>query len=176
MTSVLQECVKNQAVASLYFDRNEPFSHLTGRVLQANENELLVAHISAHGCYDGFILKRVDDLYRIDTDGKYEQKIEQLYSKKRQSHPSICFNVPNRSLYELLVEYAKQENLIVSVEFDDACLSGFVASVTPEAMELRIVDEYGAACGMAYFYISEVSTISVDTDDEQDIRLLAGTS
>lgn len=175
MHKILQDCVNSKKIVSLYFNRDSPFSHLTGRVLQTNDTELLIAHISAHGYYDGFILKQVNDLYRIDMDGKYEQKIERLYCEKSQSHPLICLDAPNRPLLLALLEYAKQNSLIVSVEFDDACLSGFLESATPDAIDLHLVDEYGATCGISHLYISEVSTIAVDTDDEQDLRLLATT-
>ena len=81
MHGILQDCIRTQKVASLYFDKENPFSHLTGRILQIRQNEVLIAHISMHGCYDGYILKRIDDLYRVDVDGKYEQNRAALFNK-----------------------------------------------------------------------------------------------
>ena len=164
MHGILQDCIRTQKVASLYFDKENPFSHLTGRILQIRQNEVLIAHISMHGCYDGYILKRIDDLYRVDVDG--------LYSIKGQSHPPISIDASDRSLLQTLLNFAKQARLIVTFEFADECLSGFVESVRHETVDLRIVDEYGVICGLAQLLASEVSTVSVDTDDEQDIRLL----
>ena len=172
MHGILQDCIRTQKVASLYFDKDNPFSHLTGRILQIRQNEVLIAHISMHGCSDGYILKRIDDLYRVDVDGKYEQKIGRLYSIKGQSHPPISIDASDRSLLQTLLNFAKQARLIVTFEFADECLSGFVESVRHETVDLRIVDEYGVICGLAQLLASEVSTVSVDTDDEQDIRLL----
>jgi len=80
--------------------------------------------------------------------------------------------VSDRSLLQTLLNFAKQARLIVTFEFADECLSGFVESVRHETVDLRIVDEYGVICGLAQLLASEVSTVSVDTDDEQDIRLL----
>ena len=111
MQGILQDCIRTQKVVSLYFDKDNPFSHLTGRILQIRQNEVLIAHISMHGCYDGYILKRIDDLYRVDVDGKYEQKIGRLYSIKGQSHPSISIDVSDRSLLQTLLNFAKQARL-----------------------------------------------------------------
>ena len=173
MQKILQDCIRTQKVASLYFDKDNPFSHLTGRILQIRQNEVLIAHISMHGCYDGYILKRIDDLYRVDVDGKYERKIGQLYSIKSQSHRPICIDAADHSMLPVLLNFAKKARLIVTFEFADECLSGFVEAVRHETIDLRIVDEYGDICGIAQLLASEVSTVSVDTDDEQDIRLLA---
>ena len=121
MHGILQDCIRTQKVASLYFDKDNPFSHLTGRILQIRQNEVLIAHISMHGCYDGYILKRIDDLYRVDVDGKYEQKIGRLYSIKGQSHPPISIDASDRSLLQTLLNFAKQARLIVTFEFADEC-------------------------------------------------------
>mgnify|MGYP006900180291 CR=1 FL=1 len=133
---------------------------------------MLIAHISMHGCYDGYILKRIDDLYRVDVDGKYEQKIGRLYSIKGQSHPPISIDASDRSLLQTLLNFAKQARLIVTFEFADECLSGFVESMRHETVDLRIVDEYGVICGLHSCLPAKYQLFLSIPIDEQDIRLL----
>ena len=89
MIKCLNDCFENKKIASFFCNQNDTNLHLTGYVEKFNESELLIAHVSAHGYYDGYILKHLEDIYRIDYDGEYENKIEKLYKVKNQKHSSI---------------------------------------------------------------------------------------
>lgn len=78
MNKILELCLKEQKIASLYFDKEDNCAHLTGFVHGYNEEELLVAHITPRGEYDGYVLNKISNLYRID----YEQDLKLLKQRR----------------------------------------------------------------------------------------------
>lgn len=170
MNKIIEYCYKNRIIASFYCNENDSNAHLTGYIENYNETELLIAHISYYGMYDGYILKRIDDIYRIDFGGKYETKVEKLYRYKKQSHESI--NILDGYIIEPLIEFAQNRNYVVSFEFENSVISGFVKCFEDDYVSIDIINEYGYCCGRSIFDIEKVDTISVDTDDEQNFRIL----
>ena len=79
MLKSIDYCFRNKIVASFYCNGGGKCEVLVGYIERYNDDEILIAHISSHGNYDGFILKHLADIYRIEYAGKYEKKIEKLY-------------------------------------------------------------------------------------------------
>lgn len=115
----IQHCLKNHIAASVYYDTENRGKHFTGYIVGHDNEHLLIAHISAHGLYDGFILKRIEDIYRIDYDGSYEKKIDTLYRVKQQSHPDAAEITKSDSILKNALCYARDHKLIVSVLFQE---------------------------------------------------------
>lgn len=164
---------KNKKIASFYCNQDDTRMHLTGFIEKFNESEILIAHISAHGYYDGYILKRIEDVYRIDYDGAYENKIEKLYSLRKQLyHPIDTFDPDEEEILYSLLDYTKNNDLIMTLEFKDSLLSGLVNGYDDNIVYLSIIDDMGFEKGISIIDIDKASTISVDTDDEQDLNIL----
>ena len=174
MYSVLNKCVETKSVVSLYSNLDNAFVHLTGYVLKVTQEYVLIAHITEHGCYDGYIVKHTDDIYRIDYDGTYEKKIASLYHLREQKHNLFTIlNVKmDMELNLLLLDCAKQTHKVISVEYEDAVLSGFVEGYDSDKLLISIVDENGVQNGHSIINLNTIQTIALDTDTEQDILLL----
>ena len=171
MLNVINHCYTNKKVSSFYYDVNQPLVHLTGYISAFNDVELLIEHISIHGNYDGFILKRIEDIFRIDYNGEYEKKIWNLYRIKKQLHKKINILDKNDILSSVL-DFCIDNKYIISLEFDESCISGFVKSYNKNYINLSIVNEYGIINGETIVDLNQIVSIAVDTDDEQDIKLL----
>lgn len=158
-----------QSVVSVFCDSLNPDKHLTGWICASSENVVMIKHISPRGLYDGFILVQSDDIYRIDVDGKYEQKMRYLYKAKKQEHPHFLIE---EDLYTSLLLFCKTQELIISLELADGILSGFVVAFDDECITMKLVDNYGDSNGQTVVINSEIVSISADTQNEQDIKLL----
>ena len=173
MIQIMKYCFENRKIVSVYSNEEDTTMHLTGYIEKFNESELLLAHISAHGYYDGYILKHIEDIYRMDYGGSYERKIEELYLLKKQTHPPIdTFQEGEEEILYSLLDYAKNQRLIVSLEFSDGLLSGFVNGYDDDNLFLTLISDSGAEDGQSIVKVDEILTVSVDTDDEQDLNIL----
>lgn len=169
----LINCYGRNQIVSVFCDRSRPESHLTGFIDAASDCEIVLKHISPEGRYDGFVLIHRDDVYRIDADGEYEQKIQKLYNLKNQSHPDLQYS---EYLYDDLLSFCKEQNFIVSVELEECELSGFLVNFDSEFVQLQLVNDYGKRNGETVLSTNEIISFSVDSEKEQDIKLLFTTA
>lgn len=167
MTELLKKLQENEIIASLSWN---DCGMQVGKVLGWNDEMILLAHISAGGYYDGYVLRPLLGLSHITYGGQYENKIQKLYLEKAQSHEFLL--EPNASLLSAILEYARKKELIVTVEIGDSSVTGFVEGWTDTELNLRAVNSVGEADGFALILLEEMDLLAVDTDYEQDLRLL----
>lgn len=170
MLQEIENCFKCQQIVSCYFNKDDNCVHLTGYICGFNENELLIAHITPRGEYDGFVLNNINGLYRIENNGDYENKINLLYKIKKQKHPVL--NCSKNDLVSSLLSFSCEEKLLVTLELNNDSITGYVDKYD-NYVKLRVVDEYGKNNGTCIIDIDEIVTFACDTDYEQDIRLLS---
>lgn len=169
MLKIIEYCYKNKKVVSLYFNKEDNCVHLTGYICCYNEDEILISHITSRGEYDGFILNKIDNLYRIDYDGEYEKKIEKLYKLKKQSHPIITGD-EDGILYPLLA-FTDENQYFISVELQSDKVTGLINGYN-DYIYLSTVNDFGHDSGITAVDIDEIAVFAVDTDNEQDLNIL----
>jgi hypothetical protein len=169
MIETINYCFKNSKVASFYLNKEDNQVHLTGFIACYNESEILIAHITQRGEYDGYILNRIDSIYRIDYDGEYEKKIESLYKLKKQTHSEITCD-EDGILFHLLA-FAKENDFLISLELNNDKLTGLVYEYN-DSICLNTINDNGIKSGVTIMNIDEIVTFSCDTDYEQDIKIL----
>ncbi len=172
MKDILTYCLENKRIISIYSDKDNTDLHLTGYVVSINDKEILISHITSYGEYDGFILQHLDNIYRVDYDGEYEKKIEKLYKLKKQYSKVPDLDIYGKSLFCNLIDFAKHNNKIITLEFQDNILSGFVCDNNIGIISIDIVNEFGKKEGKAVISINEILTVAVDTVDEQTLLIL----
>lgn len=169
MFNVIENCFKSCKVASFYFDKQDNQVHLTGFVHCYNESEVLIAHITPRGEYDGFILNRISDVYRIDCGGEYEIKIQTLYELKKESHPHISCN--EEGILFPLLAFAKENDYFITAELQNDKVTGRVIEYG-DYIYLSTIDDNGYESGTSIIDVDEVVSFSCDTVYEQDLKIL----
>ena len=173
MIRSINYCFQSKVLATFYCNNGNVQTILVGYVEKFNDSEILIAHISPRGFYDGFILKHIEEIQRIDYDSDYEKKIARLYNLRGRSHTAIqTFDPKDDEIIYSLLDFAKQNDYVVSLEFTQDSISGFVNGYSDDVVYIDAINDYGAENGIAIIDINEVLTVSVDTDHEQDLRLL----
>ena len=89
MRQLLTDWKNKHTIVSLFCDENDQDTFLSGYIMDCDEDWVLIGHITPRGEYDGYILKAIDDIIHIESQGKYEAKMELLYSLKNQKHHQI---------------------------------------------------------------------------------------
>lgn len=170
MLEFLEMCAKSNKIVSIYDDAEESDKFLTGYINCYNENEILINHITPSGLYDGFILKQISDIFRIDYDDKYQLKIEKLYLLKHQSHYNI--NINDECLLYPILDFALKKHLVIFVSFKKNTVFGFVQSFDNNIINLISIDDYGYNSGKCSICIDDILEFEVDTQEAQDLKLL----
>ena len=98
------------------------------------------------------------------------EKMKKLYSLKKQKHEK--FELANDGVAYRIFDFAKENNLIVCFDFEDDCRRGFVQRYEENICIIKTVTDYSEPDGEAIIDIDQANSISLDTDFEQDLKLV----
>lgn len=73
--SSLLDAKKRNVIVSVYASPDDGEVHSTGFVLDATCDELSIKHLTSDGAPDGIVLLRMDSVYQIDINGRYEKRV-----------------------------------------------------------------------------------------------------
>ena len=174
MRQLLTDWKNKHTIVSLFCDENDADTFLSGYIMDCDEDWVLIGHITPRGEYDGYILKAIDDIIHIESQGKYEAKMELLYSLKNQKpHPAID-RTKDITLFHEIINKCEKEKCLTTIEImqDDACTLTGRIQYRDGMIVIKKIDEYGEPDGMAYAEEKDVSAIAFDNADLQDLQLL----
>ena len=170
---MLENFKKNKKLVSLYSNVENKDAFNVGFIVDYDSKFLLLNSISEYGKNDGILLIYIDDIFRIDIDSNYENKLLRLLNNKEITNYKFK---KIGSCIEKLFNYAKENNSIISISFFDSDYKsdviGKVKSYNTNLVEICCYDEYGKVDGISYINISEINYASLDSLDEKMITNL----
>lgn len=140
------------------------------------DNEIILNHYLSNGKYDGYIVKQISDIYKIETDSKYVRKIKILSEINKAKHDQLC-RVKESGFLSLLT-YAYETKKVVTIELIDSGdndATGFVQQIDDKYCTISMLDQYGENDGTVIFEIRNVSNLSCDGNDEAILKQLYDT-
>ena len=170
MYNHIKEIYQNNYFVSFYDDISNEEKHYTGKINAFDKDLVLISHINSRGEYDGYILKRIQDIFKISFNGKYEDKIKNLYEHKKQSHTLSLENCKN--IVKALFQYAISNKKIVRFETENSIVIGYVKKFDNDVAMILQLNDYAEKSSETCLNIDMFDTISVDTDYEQDLDIL----
>jgi len=173
MLKLLKEVCKQNKFACIYTNEENTSKFFFARVLCVNEKHIAIYLVTKDGCFDGIVVKRTEEISRVETDGQYSQKMKKLCSLQEQKPWEHCLQ--EERIPESLLSVAKEEKGIVALEmlksgYDDVV--GFVEEIRDGLCTIRQIDEYGFEDGISYVRIDDISQISYASEDEDRILRL----
>ena len=174
LLEILEKSEKENKIISIYNNKFETNKFSVGYIINYDKTYYIMARISPYGEYDGYELGMVNDIYKIEYDGKYENKIKKLYDYKNQSHNMLEKSGENL-IYEFL-NFVKDKELVISVELCDSNLcdaQGYVKKVSIDNIEIDLIDEYGYNDGITDIDLKTVTSIVCDSNDETILKILS---
>lgn len=170
MYNHIKEIYQNNYFVSFYDDTSNAEKHYTGKINAFDEDVILISHANSRGEYDGYILKHIQDIFKVDVNGKYENKIKNLYEHKNQTHTLSLKDCEN--IVETLIQYAISNKKIVRFESENNMVIGYIKEFNDDIATITQLDDYANVLCETYLDINMFDTISIDTDYEQDLNLL----
>ena len=162
-------------IGSFYANAADSWQHLTGFVEFVSQEHFLVRGVSSHGFQNGFSLRELDELYRIETDGSFERKAAALYKLRGQKHTDFLPPLtPTCDLKLELLLAAQRRDLALMLQIGESPLvMGFVRELSDDTLDFALFEDNGAPDGFCLVEIEEIRRINCDTLTLQDLKLLA---
>lgn len=176
--SVLTRSLNEGLVVSVYSDQNEPANCSVGFIDALSSEQFVMKHITPEGINDGYIIRRLKDIFRVDINGEYERKIGLLYSLQKQKHEDFIkkAETENDNLFVESLIIARNQNLIITVCIDETenqdDVVGFVKDVNSKGITIARISFNGIGDGESTFLVEDVIKMNCDTTDEKTLKLL----
>lgn len=164
---------ENKEIAAYYTNDSHTDKFLVGYLIEFNDDYFILAHISPQGTYDGFLLKEINSIYRVETKNLYLNKILTLAKYYNTTHEKIDFENKNLVLEFLL--FAKKQNYVVSLELlnsNNLDSVGYIERLEKDYCEIKQLDDYGQLDGFSLIYYSDIVDIRCNTEDEIILKIL----
>lgn len=171
ISKILDDARKNENVVSIFTNRNSPEKCCVGFV-ECHDNGVIIKHITPFGLYDGFYWRRVNDIYRIDIDGKYETDLKRLYLLQKQKHDlSNSLETYTNSL-TLLLNFASETQKIAEICIDESeTQEDIVGTIcydpTVNYLKINRISNLKKKDGTTFISISDIIKCNVDAEDNR---------
>lgn len=177
-TSLLKHSIKEFNMVSVYSNRYQPEKCSVGFVEAVTNEHFFIKHVSPVGTDDGYIVRRMSDVFRVDFGGEYEKRLNLLYTLQNQQHQNFFDRKPAKSsnLFRESLIVAKKKNLIVSVCIDETenqeNVVGFVKDINSEGATISRISLNGLDDGESTLILDDVIKIDCDSLDERTLKIL----
>ena len=173
MLRCLISTCEDEKVALVYTNLEQTEKFSAGIISGIFDNEIILGHFLPNGKYDGYVAKRIIDIYKVEVDSKYVVKITNLSKGNTAKHDKI--RRTNENGFMTLLTYAYESKNVVSIEMfesgnNDA--QGFVEKISGDFCTISLLDEYGENDGAAILNIVNISHLSCNGDDEITLKVL----
>lgn len=163
-------------LVALYANPDNPRAFSAGWVEAVTPEHVVLRHVSPEGRYDGYILRYMERVLRVDTNGRYLERLSFLFQARKQEFTGhLLTNVePEANLLVETLLSAQRLDLLVAVEIAaEDSESGAVKSVSADAAIIDVYDLLGAPDSETTVHLEAISGISVDDEQLQSLKLLS---
>lgn len=174
MDNLLQEAFEQNNPVSIYGDPYDSTVFSFGTVMHLSAEHLLFASIDPDGFNDGWQLIKLDDIYRIETDGAYENKIIKLHKLRAEPEQEPLPVDPN-DLLRTICAYAAQNRILCSfrIAYDEGdTVSGFITEISDEEILIQAVSTFGMPNGLCRLKMDSIKRIGANTSYQDSLMLL----
>lgn len=169
---------KEGLIVSIYSNWNEPEKCAVGFVEDISDEQISLKHITPHGLNDGYVIRKLDDIFRVDLNGQYEKRLLILYNLQGQNHANLLQNKTKKdsNLFKEALLSAQKLKMVVSVCIDETeaqeSIVGLVKEVIDDEVVISQISFEGLDDGESIFFIDNIVKINCDSLDERALGLL----
>ena len=171
---VLKGLVGTSEIVSVFCNPDDAYKACVGYVVAVSDEYFIIQGVTFDGYADGYLLRHYDEIFRLDINGEYEQRLMCLYQKLGQSHSP--FGALGDNLLVSFFEYVLNNQLIVGVgvrDYTENSIYAFVKKIDGEGQMLTLNDvndngkETGGECWIGF---DAVKRAAVGSRDEMKLQ------
>ena len=172
----IEECKLNNEIAGFYFNESKLNSLFIGYVDMVKDNVIRIRAVSPEGLDDGYILRRLSDIIKIERNTLYLKKIKKIAENLHYLEKNIEINdtEEENDLLTDTLKTAKEKKLLITLYFDEdkSTLTGYVKELGDEEIKISVIDEYGIEDGEHTVTIDIIDQIDINSLDNRKTELL----
>ena len=162
----LKELMKDNAIASVFTDPNNPDDFIAGYVCTVGSRTTLLSAITPSGRTDGFFGIRLTSVIEVQHDSLYAQRLELLMLIEETKVLQTDITSDDDAIVRLLARAAEQSRAVTLWTATETC-AGFVRQVNDLYVTLEPVDFMGSRCQEMLFRLTDVEMVSAGSEEER---------
>lgn len=176
--AALKRSLNEGVMVSVYSSHIEPDKCSIGYIDLISSEHFIMKHVTPDGKSDGYIVRKIEDVFRVDFNGEYEKNLELLYRLQKQQHQQFVKNnkIEEINLFEETLIFAQKNNLVVTICIDETenqdDIVGFVKNINVQGVTISRISLNGLEDGETSVFIEHIIKIDCDTIDEKKYMLL----
>ncbi len=174
MKNILTNFMNNKVLCAVYDSDGNIDKFDVGYIIAVDDDVVLMSGICPNGNNDGYYLKSVNSIYKIEVDSQYNRKIEVLHSGKDSVVNQIIEFEPKdifRSTLKLLMRQQEMCSIFL-FDSDNSSVIGRIEEFDDSIIKISAYNEYGLYDGTVYIRKSDVTGMSFKSSEETKISCL----
>ena len=172
--NVIDSKLNEKEIISVFCNPTDHYSVVVGFIAAADEECFVLKHITSEGKYDGYFLRRKDQVFRTDEKTHYEINLQKLYTYYNETH--LDFEASTDVLTSFLT-FAQNHKFVVGLgikDFEIASIRGFVDDINAceKIAVIHQIDDNGAFDGYSTVDFDSNVRASCDCEKEASLRIL----
>lgn len=163
---------ERQCVASVFCTLDAPEVFSAGYLDCVTRQQFLMCAITPYGEADGYLARRIQDVYQVLFDEEYEERLDVLVKINNGRLPPLIAEDEPRNLFFVLLCIAREHALPVSIWTDESTFSGMVVSVDELRAVIKSWDYFGRDEGEIAINLRGIQLVSADSQEERMYKLL----
>ncbi|MBC1603892.1 hypothetical protein HCJ39_03975 [Listeria rocourtiae] len=172
---VLKNAMKAQTILYIYNDTTSKDERYGGFVQLVTKDYVVMRLVSLQARASGYLIARLDLIFRVDNGGQSASRAEQLYQLNQEQHGDFAVSTFGNLLVNVLT-LAMHQKLMISVYLDQdderESLNGYVRHIANEHIVMDDLDDNAESYGEVHFELSAVIDIKFDSRDLKNLALL----
>ena len=144
-----------------------------GYILMCTDVVVSIKAINPKGLVDGIFTIKTDDIFGLDMDDKYINRLQDKMEFSDQIYEPVevpVFFSNEETDVKAFLEMAKDEEQLIHISlYKKIGMFGYVQDVSDEEFQLMVYNDAGEYDGVSVYYIDDIKNISWD---DEDIRLV----
>ena len=168
----LNDLKDRHEIVCIYSDQNDLDSFLTGFLQEIDDEDFLLKSINPKGLYDGFVLKNLDSIVKIEAESAYIKRVKFLSECRPVCHDNI--NIKGNLKLDL-IEYAIEKNKAVSIELFHSGyhdVIGYPEELEGDLCKIHSITDDGEYDGYTFINIASITLLICDGVNEQKLDIL----
>ena len=118
---------------SVFCNPDDQYGVVFGFAAQIDKDHFICNEVSTEGTYDGYVLRKADNIFRIDYGSYYESSLFKVFARENIKHKEIP---DNNNVFVNFIQFAKDSGFVISVgirDYSSNSVTGYIDSIDLEA-------------------------------------------
>ena len=174
--TILKEARESNQIVSIHSNPANQAVCTTGVVDYITDSMVRLKLISPGGEPDGYKVRLLKNVFRIDVYSEYEKKIAFLNKNYNEilNEVKLVDPIENNNLIYSTLKESKQKKLIIVIWTDDEedSIIGYIDDLNVETVKIVSINDYGQEDGIIILKIDEIREIDCNSYKCQILKYL----